>query len=448
MDVRAADLDGDGDPDLVFAREFQANFLLRNNGAGVFTNGTTGNLPQEVHDSEDVAIADFNGDGHLDLVFCSEDDVTQGWSDVHEYYLGDGTGKFVAAVYQIPDSEANAVITTDLNSDGFPDLLLGNKGVPTVLINNGSGLFTIENNRVPAPQRTTQDLALIDVDGDGDLDLLAGNENGNWLMINDGAGQFSDGTNRLPLQGLNLETRKIAVGDADGDGDMDIFLANVQFIAGKNPQNRLFLNDGTGHFSDATATHLPADTDHTIDAIFEDVDLDNDLDIVVANVFGAPVKIYQNNGAGVFSDATIAVLGQLYYRDALGVIAEDLNGDGLRDLYICHRRTPQNTQKDLMLFRNGASAAMEAKDGQAVASLFPNPVYDQFWLSTRLQFDDLQLLHLDGRPIARLQAETSGDGLYHCRLPGKALPAGTYLLRGQRGQGEMMFTLKVFIQGK
>ncbi|MDX1913862.1 MAG: VCBS repeat-containing protein, partial [Saprospiraceae bacterium] len=167
MDVRAADLDGDGDPDLVFAREFQANFLLRNNGAGVFTNGTTGNLPQEIHDSEDVAIADFNGDGHLDLVFCSEDDVTQGWSDVHEYYLGDGTGKFVAAVYQIPDSEANAVITTDLNSDGFPDLLLGNKGVPTVLINNGSGLFTVENNRAPAPQRTTQDLAMIDVDGDG-----------------------------------------------------------------------------------------------------------------------------------------------------------------------------------------------------------------------------------------------------------------------------------------
>lgn len=65
MDVRAADLDGDGDLDIVLANEFQPNTILLNDGNGVFTNGTAGNLPQENHDSEDVAIADFN-----DLYIC------------------------------------------------------------------------------------------------------------------------------------------------------------------------------------------------------------------------------------------------------------------------------------------------------------------------------------------------------------------------------------------
>jgi hypothetical protein len=46
MDVRAADLDKDGDLDLVFAREFQPNVILLNNGTGVFTNAPAGRLPQ------------------------------------------------------------------------------------------------------------------------------------------------------------------------------------------------------------------------------------------------------------------------------------------------------------------------------------------------------------------------------------------------------------------
>jgi hypothetical protein len=447
MDVRAADFDNDGDLDLVFAREFQANFLLRNNGAAVFSNATTGNLPQEIHDSEDVAIADFNGDGQLDLVFCSEDDVVLGASDVHEYYLGDGTGKFAPAAYQPPDSEANAVITADLNGDGFPDLIFGNKGTPNVLINDGQGSFVAENNRLPAPQRTTQDLALIDVDGDGDPDVMAGNENGNWLMINDGAGHFSDATAQLPLQSLNLETRKIAVGDVDGDGDQDIFLANVQFIAGKNPQNRLFLNDGAGTFSDATATGLPADTDHTIDAIFEDVDLDNDLDIVVANVFGAPLKIYGNNGAGVFSDVTEAVLEQLYYRDALGVIAEDFNGDGLRDLYVCHRRAPQDTRKDLLLLRSGATAAPEFGSDASSVLIFPNPVTDHCRIATELPFETLHLLRMDGSEVARLSFERTGEGRYRCALPSGLLPAGVGWLCAKTGT-QTVFTRKIFLKNR
>jgi FG-GAP-like repeat len=428
MDVRAADLDADGDLDIVLANEFQPNTILLNNGSGVFTNGTSGNLPQPGRDSEDVAIADFDNDGDLDLVFCSEDDVTLGFTNVHEFYLNNGTGDFTAAAFQLPDSEANTVISADINNDSLPDLLFGNNGFNSVLINNGDGSFTAENDRIPPVNRTTQDLALADVDGDDDLDLFEGNENGNLLHLNDGTGHFSDVTATHLPQGLNIETRKVTFGDIDTDGDLDVFLSNVEFIDGKDRQNRLFVNDGTGHFSDATGDILSADNDYTLDAIFEDVDLDSDLDIVVANSFGAPIKIYGNNGAGVFADSTQIFLGANYYRDALGVIAADFNGDGFRDLYVCDRFRPETNRKDLLLLRNPVVSSSTVQQGAtADITIFPNPVDTHFFIQTNLKsLDSVQLESPDGRVVQNLAVQNVGNGLFRCKLGGTQLTQGVY----------------------
>jgi FG-GAP-like repeat/Secretion system C-terminal sorting domain len=432
MDVRAADLDGDGDLDIVLANEFQPNTILINDGQGRFTNGTAGNLPQPSKDSEDVAIADFNRDGILDLIFCSEDDVVLGRTDVHEYYLGLGGGRFAVAPFKFPDSEANAVVVADINKDNLPDVLFGNKGPKGVFIGKGDGTFSIENERIPANTRTTQDLALADVDGDEDLDLFEANENGNILYLNDGKGQFTNVTSTHLPSGLNLETRKATFGDVDGDGDVDLFLSNVAFIAGKNPQNRLFLNDGTGRFTDATSTRLPFDNDQTIDGIFEDVDLDDDLDLVLANVFGAAIKIYLNDGKGVFTNGTPQVLGQNYVRDALGVIAADLDGDGFRDLYFCDRFAPASNRKDLLLLRR--PTAVSTKGGlsgdDADLVVYPNPVVDQFFLKTTLKnIDTVQLYNIDGRLLHQLRVQTSNrDNVLNGTIAGLGLKPGTYLI--------------------
>ncbi|MEM8907670.1 MAG: VCBS repeat-containing protein, partial [Bacteroidota bacterium] len=199
MDVQAADLDADGDLDIVLANEFQGNTILWNDGTATFSS-TASALPQMVHDSEDVAIADFDQDGDLDLFFCSEDDVDLGGQNVHEYYWNDGTGQFTVAPYQAPDSKANALLAADLNNDGFPDLIFGNIGQNRILINQQNGFFADETlTRLPSFFDSTQDLQLGDLDGDEDLDLIVGNEDGNRLLINDGTGQFADETiSRLP----------------------------------------------------------------------------------------------------------------------------------------------------------------------------------------------------------------------------------------------------------
>src|SRR3712207_675463 len=91
MDVVAADLDKDGDNDLIIACEFCPNFILINDGSGKFANESTARLPQKRHDSEDIAAEDFDLDGDTDIVFVSEDD------QVHEYYINDGKGYFTDA---------------------------------------------------------------------------------------------------------------------------------------------------------------------------------------------------------------------------------------------------------------------------------------------------------------------------------------------------------------
>ncbi len=447
MDVRAADLDQDGDLDLVFAREGVPNFILKNNGLGVFANATSGNLPQPFNDSEDVAIADFNKDGYLDLVFCSEDDFPAGQSNVHEYYWGDGKGKFAIAPYQFPDSEANAVIVAEINNDGSPDLVFGNNGLLNVLINDGKGVFELQNNRMPVNYRTTQDLILFDADGDQDADMMLGNENGNLLYFNDGNGFFTDSTNTHLPQGLDVETRKIAVGDVDMDGDLDVFWANVMFRPGKDIRNRLLLNDGKGHFSDVSTAQIPEDQDHTIDAIFEDVDLDSDLDIVLANVFGAPIRIYANDGKGFYADSSMAFLGTAYYRDALGVIAADLNGDGFRDLYFCHRRMPNNTQKDLLLLRKAPTAVKEKDQSAQQWIVFPNPVIDHFYVQPNgdISLDSVELMLINGQISQKVTLKSLGKGFYRCDLSNNTTRYGacmvTFFSKGKKvGEAKLMLS--------
>ncbi|MCA8965690.1 MAG: VCBS repeat-containing protein, partial [Planctomycetes bacterium] len=104
----------------------------------------------------------------------------------------------------------------------------------------------------------THALALGDVDGDGDLDLVVGNSGflgggQTRLYFNDGAGRFSDETaTRLPVD--HQITRAVALGDVDGDGDLDLVIGNSPIYGTVTGQNRPYLNDGTGTFSDVTAT--------------------------------------------------------------------------------------------------------------------------------------------------------------------------------------------------
>ena len=342
MDAKTIDVEGDGDLDLIVAIEHAPNILLINDGEGRFSDESLERIPQHTHDSEDIGVADLDGDGDPDIVVASEDDHT------NEMYLNNGDGTFVDAGDRWPvDGISNAVVVGDIDRDGDFDIVVGNNGQNALLTNSGAGRFSDRTaTHLPVIQDVTQDLELGDADGDGDLDLLVGNEDRNRLLINDGHGRFTDETDaRLPVPS-HEETREADFGDVDGDGDLDIVFANTQFFVPQaNRQNRLLINDETGRFADETDTRLPRDGDLTVDADFVDLDGDGDLDIVLGNsmhegtggsTVGERFSVYLNDGTAVFENARW-VLPRSIVGNGFDVETADFNGDGRVDLYFCSR---------------------------------------------------------------------------------------------------------------
>jgi hypothetical protein len=118
-----------------------------------------------------------------------------------------------------------------------------------------------------------------------------------------------------------------ASGDVDGDGDKDLLMT------GQSParQTKLYLNNGTGNFTEAT-TNLPQASSSV--TIFKDLDKDNDLDLFfsgINNVGQTFTHIYTNNGSGVFTQVTNAALPSFV---GGGAAIDDVDGDGDQDIII------------------------------------------------------------------------------------------------------------------
>mgnify|MGYP003679885308 CR=1 FL=1 len=199
------------------------------------------------------------------------------------------TSTVMATATQMPadNDDTWSVALGDVDGDGDLDIAIGNYGQQNQLyLNDGTGTFTDATaTHMPVVSSLTSSVALGDVDGDGDLDMVLGNGHPsgfpvylqqNHLYLNDGAGTFSDAT-ATQMPWANSATRSVALGDVDGDGDLDLVFGNSGWW------NRLCLNNGTGTFSDATATQMPVDNDDTWSVALGDVDGDGELDIAIGN---------------------------------------------------------------------------------------------------------------------------------------------------------------------
>ena len=167
-----------------------------------------------------------------------------------------------------------------------------------------------------------------DADGDGDSDLFRLTDG---LYINDGTGHFFEETG---VRGITFTGRSYGngavVGDIDNDGDMDLFVGgDTRYLS---LPNVLYINDGTGNFTDrADQVGVVFDNHTALAAAMVDYDADNDLDFLLASEFGAWAA-RNNDGVGLAFTNASADFSTFLQGEMLSVA--DYDSDGDLDIYM------------------------------------------------------------------------------------------------------------------
>ena len=240
----------------------------------------------------------------------------------------------------------NKVELADINSDGLVDILFANGGdyeapgtpvMSRVLLNQGPGIaFEDVSEVVFGPEKMLARVIKVrDVNGDRQPDILVGTtyQTQSRLYLGDGNGAFTDVT-ATHLPQINASIGDLEIGDVDDDGDVDIVLADWGSgdpMYNEGGRTMLWLNDGTGHFSDVTGSQMPDIlVKFSWELEFIDVDNDYDLDIAISCKKCTGSFLFENDQSGNFIDVTDGRLPQ--FSNNYEFEPMDLNGDTYLDL--------------------------------------------------------------------------------------------------------------------
>lgn len=353
----AEDFNGDGWMDIYALQGGPSeNLLYINQGNGTFADEALERFAGLGGWSVGAAGADFDQDGDIDIAVTRFQGPTL-------ILINDGNGFFQSQMELPIPSTAYSMSPSwgDVDNDGWPELAVGTwslGGRPNeqslFLFKNTVGDLSLTEFRSEG-EYLDQDVFIprfADINNDGFQDMLVvADLNQSQVYLNRGNGVFDRITDN---SGAATDENGMgsAIGDYDNDGDLDWFVSSIYDdsdnfgVMWGRTGNRMYRNDGTGHFEDVTTLAGVRDGSWGWAALFEDLDLDGDLDLYHVNGWSnadfprtmgqfneARARLFENNGVGTFVEVA-AETGADDWRQGRGVLSLDYDNDGDMDLFI------------------------------------------------------------------------------------------------------------------
>lgn len=311
--IRAGDIDGDNDLDLVVANETANEIrVFQNDGTGNFT------LVQTLNGGVGPCFAilvDLDADGDRDIAVAFRNSSRAG------VYKNTGGVFGAVTLFTVATGPVN-IVAADFDNDGDTDLVTCNELANCVsfLFNTGTATFGI--NFDYSTGIAPQGIVAGDFDGDTDTDLAVGHLNAGYMVIlaNNPLSGFFSYQSFIPL---NVGTIGIAAGDFDGSGTLDIVATNTV-------TNTIQPIYRTGITWSPGPTYSTGANPSSVEVA--DLDGDSDLDLVTSDSGAATVTVMINT-SGAFAAVQSLTTGSFPYN----VLLADVDGDGDRDILTADR---------------------------------------------------------------------------------------------------------------
>lgn len=312
--ILLADLDRDGRTDALTLNLLGDSATYLHARADGFFEGSLA-LLADARDISAVAVADFDGDGNLDLATTSAESGTL------ILFMGDGRGRFFARPPVRVAGQPRALVASYFGSDPVPDLAVADFAADEIVILLGDGRGGFRERTTLGVESGPVAVVAGQFRKDGYVDLAVANSLSNSvsLLLGDGSGRFDEVRN-VPV---GPHPNFLLIGDINRNGHADL-------VVGNDRSESVVVFPGSSDGLGAPQSDRMADRVRPL--LADDLDHDGRVDLVALDSETDSVRVLPATGAKSFGIPLVFPVGRHPHSAATG----DFDGDGLIDLAVVH----------------------------------------------------------------------------------------------------------------